>query len=259
MDYASFDDYLKRNLNVGGVQKGDKVDPQKPIELLHKMETEERIYTVVIDSRHRNMDLYYRPNHFTCFTAATSGRAPSNVFFTKDEELVPFQGLEANNIAKQPCLEINIKNVKQIRLEVAIVPDFTEFYPYLTLNIDELQDVMYGTSDGLRNAFAVLTPDRFHYATTDTNWVACRSWSGPGVCEKTFDPPLSKLPQMTMSYLTPTGELMDFTKKFPDIPDPDFPLDDSKKTRDPLSETVAIFSVCCVQPSKKSLTYQLIP
>ena len=98
-------------------------------------------------------------------------------------------------------LEQDIKNVRNIKLEECIVPDFTADTPYLILRIPELQDIIDGTNNQLRTAFAILIPERVH-----GDFVTCKTKLN-GICQKTFDPPLAKLTNLTLQFIDPTTNL----------------------------------------------------
>ena len=234
MNYLNFNDYLKKTLNakpIGTEIYKKQIDIENPKDPIHELPTELITKSIVADSRDRDRVVY--PN--------------SNRFQVKGE---------TNSQSSNARLGFNIKNVQQIKLEECIVPNFTSFHPYLLMTIPELQDVIHGTNNTLRNAFAILIPERQFginfTVTVDTTtvdapaWVNCKT---PKLyCVKVFDPPLAKLHNLTIEYRTPDGELFDFSQAIPD----------NNNVPEPKNETLAVFNVCSEIPSKNILNYHLV-
>ena len=82
-------------------------------------------------------------------------------------------------------------------------------YPYLTLNIDNLQTVE-GTNDALRNAFAVLKYDRSYRAQNGRGYIILKPVQEE---VKVFHPaPLASLNNLHLSLMKPNGVLLSNTQ-----------------------------------------------
>ena len=274
--YSNFNDYLRRNLDAKPIQKTIQIPIAPPREPIHKFAKELITKSIVADSRDRDTKRFPKSNRFEVKGENTSQSrnyqmstdSSGNPVITRSEK--PFVDVGAR-------LEFNIKNVREIKLEDCVIPNFTPFHPYLIMNIPELQDIIHGTNDALRNAFAILIPERqYGYDTSITRpsdpvlnvdgdieytstenitapaWVNCKT---PALyCKKIFDPPLANLNNITIEYRTPDGELFDFSAVIPDIASTSGP----DVIPDPNNETVAIFNICCERPNKNLLDYDLI-
>ena len=210
-DFGDFNHYLKNKLSAKPAFSAHTspviTDPPIPstIPQIAPVPTKIHHRIVVIDSRDRDTDRYPKANNFVVnsnvssqFTVDDISVTNANVtpgFWTKPNEYtMAFAQPNAN-------FEEDFRNVRNVKLEECIVPDFTALFPYLILRIPELQDVIGGTSNPLRTAFAILIPERVHgsYATCKTNI--------NGICQKNFNPPLAKLTNLTLQLTDPTGAL----------------------------------------------------
>jgi len=272
MNFNNFNDYLKRTAPTMGIQIRDVPNVQYTMPpKINKVNTELKITTIVADSRDRNRTVYPNCNQFKIKGSNTSvTREDRNTFAQHDEEKIPVPvDISVNTDA---AFEYNFKNVKEIKLEECIVPNFSNFYPYLVMQIPELQNILYGTNDNLRNGFAILMPERkfgpiidiviptepeevdgeIEYqgseVAQDNAWINCKT---PQIyCKKIFDPPLAKLPTMTIEYCNPDGDLFDFDLAIP----PYLGI-----TADPKNETMAVFKLCSENTDKHSINYSIIP
>lgn len=237
MNYSNFNDYLKNKLiaapysdpEVKNITTSIELHDAKP-ELIQqkKIPTITKQKIIVVDSRDRDIIKFPDSNRFQVNTNTSSQFHLNDVFNSgyASQANPPFAGA---------TLEEDIKNVKYIKLEECIVPDFTADYPYLLLRIPEFLDVVGGTNDRIRRSFATLIPERVHngFVTCKTNLL--------DLCQKTFEPPLAKLVSFTMEFIVPdttiTPELYDFASN---------------------GETMSILKICHEIPNKHKIFNQII-
>lgn len=142
-------------------------------------ETTIKSHPILIDSRHRDRDLYPNTNQF----------------------VVKFDNNDDGNIPT------NFRNIESIELIQAIIPqtilNATTGVPYITMEIDEIRDTFQGTNVNLRNAFAFLSPQDV-YGNTH---LSCKFYR-PAV--RQYDTPLGSLSKFTIELRHPDGTLYDF-------------------------------------------------
>ena len=237
MNYSNFNDYLKNKLiaapysdpQLKNIITSIELPSDKP-ELIHqkKIPTTTRQKIIVVDSRDRDTTKYPDSNRFQVNTNTSSQFHLNDVFNSgyASQANPPFPGA---------TLEEDIKNVRYLKLEECIVPDFTTDYPYLLLRIPEFLDVVSGTNDRIRRSFATLIPERTHngFVTCKTNLL--------DLCQKTFEPPLAKLVSFTMEYIIP-----------------DVSVEPELYSFDGNGETMAILKVCHEIPNKNKIFNQII-
>ena len=207
VNYGTFQDYLKHNVT----DTADTADPKMTVVtdvngIPHRkpIPTQIHTYFFVVDSRDRS-----------------NGQERSNFFVQQ------FEG--------DACgLDVRYKNVISIMVWEAILPDFTDEYPYLVVQIPQFKDVINGTNNELRNSFGLLTPER-----VNGKYVTCKNRTfGTSACVKTFNPPLASLGNFQLKIINPDGTLHDF-----ETPNSDFMI---------------MFRVCCEQPCTNKLNYSIV-
>ncbi len=122
------------------------------------------------------------------------------------------KGLSLNN---------SFKNITSIELLSAMMPSVQrqiDYHPTLTDNtieetyysieIEEIKDVMQGTSRDLNNAFAIITPIIRIYDIVNTSSKSVE-YKVAGMWSKKFSPaPLSSLNNLTMTIKKPSGDIV---------------------------------------------------
>ena len=232
-NYWNFSDYLKNEL-VASPFENPKLQnittstaaPNQIIEQ-QKIPTMIKQKIIVVDSRDRDTARFPDSNRFQVTTNTSSQ------FHLNDMYEPPGYASRANTPFPGATLEDDIKNVRYIKLEECVVPDFTGDHPYLLLRIPELLDVVTGTNDSIRRSFATLVPERVH-----GSYVSCKT-SLLDLCQKTFEPPLAKLVSFTMEFMEPgtAGTLYDFPGN---------------------AETMSVLKVCHEIPNKQQIFNQII-
>jgi hypothetical protein len=134
---------------------------------------------LLIDSRHRNKNMFPNTNHF----AISFNPDPSNI---------------------GGSINTNIKNIIKINIENIVLPTVALDHPYIILKIDEINNKHLFSSDGFSDdAFAILIPKKF---TPGASWVNCHIQHK---CQ-TFKTPLANLKKLTIRFYDPNRNLMDF-------------------------------------------------
>ena len=219
MNFKDFNDYLKQNQSTQplDVKPTELYASCAPVDLdaaivppiinQNKLNTILDTKIVAIDSRDRDTTRFPNSNRFQ---------------------------LSSNSLAVN-TLEEHIKNVRHIKLEECVLPDFTDDHPYLILRIHELPDNIRGTNNSLRTAFAILVPERIN-----GDYVTCKT-SMTALCQRTYNPPIS-LKTLTMEFLTPPIAGVETLYDFPNN-----------------NETLTVLQFCYEIPDITQLNYQLIP
>lgn len=228
--FQNFNDY-KNYLDNQSTKKVYDFEKQKSYSYHHvsdimpnqEVKSIVRRKSIFIDSKDRftnlpdpeNPPLGYNQYPWDFKVNISSGYAGSQVILKKAEAMDQ-QGEEIINTfvsttgasLEEPS---SLRNVIKVSLRECIVPDFTaetQEYPYLILQIPELQDFHCGTNDAFRKSFAVLTPERIFEGS---NYVTCKTANGLGlISSQVYDPPLAKLSSLSIKFLTPDGELFEW-------------------------------------------------
>ena len=120
-----------------------------------------------------------------------------------DTKWVSFTVPIDQKVSNLNSLEDNYRSIRSIQLSECIVPDFTADWPYLTLEITLLRNIIGGTNERLRNAFAILIPER-----RNGSFVTCKiNWK---LCFKEFEPPMGTLPNLEIKLYTPDKDLVEW-------------------------------------------------
>lgn len=151
----------------------------KGLEKLPERKTVEIEKTLLIDSRNRNRNLYINPSQFVVKIDSGSG--------------------------DNPTIYHKYKNISEVFLTSVVLPKRVVSYPYLILDIPELDSInIRGTNDLLNKCFAVLIPEHHH---NDGDFVNCTVHYMDYHKHK-FTPPIASLPQtLTMTLYEPNGTI----------------------------------------------------
>lgn len=231
MNYKNFNDYLSRTQNTQSF--GDRnvlhttTSSNESIPIPNHTTfstTTLKNNLLVVDSRDRDTARFPLSNRFNVAMNTSSQYHTSDStgtgYFSQPNQ--PYDGA---------TLEQTYKNVRQIKIEECIVPNFVDDHPYLILTIPEWKDTIGGTNDTLRNAFALLIPERIQGI-----FVTCKKTSI--YCKKMFDPPLAKLQNFTVEFHQPDGTLYSFLNN---------------------DEIMLMLNICCEIPAKNQiLNYQIV-
>ncbi len=195
MNYDTFEDYCQKNqigLPFASKHKNFQNDISSKVITENNIKRPEiaRIPTVIekriiyIDSDDRDIEAFPTINHFKVNSSGGSTR----VYHTKDTNGNLTKVVHVDNSTN---LGRHLKNIVSLTFKECILPDFTATNPYLVLNIPEIQQNPLGTNSNLNEAFAILLPERKH-----SNYLTCKTVEG---FEYIFNPPLAKLPNLTIS------------------------------------------------------------
>lgn len=243
---TNFKDYLKRDLQAEpwdkGVYDGKEFDPNK----CEKKKPDRKKFKVcefwtpiVIDSKDRLDPDNSTPLEFQVSTKSTD----AGYQIESEQKKGSWSDYQRSQRAS---LEDSLKNVKHIRLEECIMPDWSGELSHVILQIPELRRQTLGTNQNLRNAFSVLIPERVHGP-----YVTCKPWN-QSLCQKTFNPPLAQLNMLTIKLIPhqdSTPSLDDFFRDQTSLEDP----------KPYLYNSLFVFNVCQEIPDMdKEIVYQNI-
>lgn len=158
-----------------------KENKNKGVPKLPERKLTSKEYTMLIDSRDRDRNVY--PN--------------SNSFIVKINS-----GDNSN-----ATINYKYKNIKEIIISSAVLPKRITSYSYLILDIDELNDTkMQGTNHCLNKAFSILIPEQHDNPGDFTNCTI----NYVDFHRHHFDPPLATMPNsLTINIRAPDGTLAD--------------------------------------------------
>lgn len=176
-------------------------------------------HTLLIDSRNRNRNTYINPSQFVVKIDSGSG--------------------------DNPTIYHKYKNISQIFLTNVVLPKRIVSYPYLVLDIPELQSVnIGGTNQLLQNGFAVLIPEHHQ---NDGDFVNC-TIQYMDYHKHNYYPPLASLPQtLTITLYEPNGTMAN--------------LGTDNSLPSPVKDTVQcffIFKVICLEESFDNVNSYLV-
>jgi len=125
--------------------------------------------------------------------------------------------------ANDNSIQHRYKNIKSLSVKRIIIPQeirdnssinnvpksyynysFNFNFPYIFLQIDELDNVYDGTSETIRKGFTQMIVDKCYYAPNGRGYLVLQSMQDE---KKVFQTPLSELSRLTISIRKPNGEL----------------------------------------------------
>lgn len=125
--------------------------------------------------------------------------------------------------ANENSIQHRYKNIKSLSVKRIIIPqEIREFstinnvpksyynysfnfnFPYVFLQIDELDNVYDGTSETIRKGFTQMIVDKCYFAPNGRGYLVLQSMQDE---KKVFQTPLSELSRLTISIRKPNGEL----------------------------------------------------
>ena len=149
-----------------------------------------------------------------------------------------YSGNPTNGVSIMPKATARFRNIVKIEFVKAVMPientdvivqksgastyntDYLKNifgYPFVTLNVDELDTNNFGTNDGMDNAFAILQYDANW--TDNTNSLGFTSYIPKHMkCQRVYTPtPLAALTKLTVRLQQPNGNLINTTPDTLDI------------------------------------------
>jgi len=191
----------------------------KKVQKLPERKLTEVEHTLLIDSRHRNRTVYSNSNSF----------------------IVKFDSGNESN----PTIYHKYKNISKIFLTHAVLPKRIVTFPYLILDIPEIQSInIAGTNDLLNRCFAILIPEHHH---NDGDFVNCNIQYIDDH-KHIYKPPIASLPQtFSISIYEPSGSLAN--------------LGTDNTASNPPKETVQaffIFKVYCQEESFEKINSYMV-
>ena len=159
--------------------KNNNVTYQKIISKLPQSKNIISSQCILIDSRHRNKNIYPNTNQF-------------DVTFNPDPSFI---GASINS---------NIRNITKINIESVVLPTIALDHPYIILKIQEINNKNIFSTDGFSDdAFAILIPRKF---TPGSSFINCEIKYN---CHN-FKTPLANLKKFSIGLYNPNGILLDF-------------------------------------------------
>jgi hypothetical protein len=111
-----------------------------------------------------------------------------------------------NSSSTSSSFNDKIENIVHIKCISAIIPKFSNVYPYLILTIQEngtIYSSLYASNELARKAFGILVPKTYSGISND-KFVTCDVST-----TKTYNPPLASLKSLTIRIHTPSTLLFD--------------------------------------------------
>jgi hypothetical protein len=133
--------------------------------------------TVMIDSRDRNRYKYPNSNEFAVYFNGSGN---------DDDAIIQYE----------------LKNIHSIQVVQILLPNSaigTTGPPYITMEIDEIDDTIYGTNDTLSNAFSYIRPINSTMSSLVVQDIP-----------RVYKTPKATLGKLTFRFREPSGTLFDF-------------------------------------------------